>query len=217
MLTKAVVQSINSAGNRCVVWMPLFDTAASSARVEVEALVSIPPGLFGSLAVNDVVFVGFEENALEKPIILGKLYKGAEYESTIAGGAGILDSLKVHSAATMPASMLYHFPSEIASDYVNLNTPKKVADYIKWLEKLFKKLFTQLDSNFNCFKKWAQWQLRAENIEVDDGDLDTGYHVAEPLLYQEEDSKCKICGDDCQKNQVRSYAELDLSKVYPNT
>ena len=105
LVTKAIIRSINSAGNRCVVRMPLFETAASSAPVEAEALVNITPGMFGNLNIGDVVFVAFEENALEKPIILGKLYKGASSENTTRGGMGILDSLRVNTAATIPSSL----------------------------------------------------------------------------------------------------------------
>ena len=74
MVTKAVVRSINKKGNRCIVRMPLFENASSASPVEAEALVSITPGFFNNIFVNDIVFVAFEENALEKPIIIGKQY-----------------------------------------------------------------------------------------------------------------------------------------------
>ena len=67
MVTKGIIRSINRAGNRCIVRMPLFETASSTVPIEVEALVSITPGMFNNLFVNDVVFIAFEENALEKP------------------------------------------------------------------------------------------------------------------------------------------------------
>lgn len=216
MVTKAVIQSINGVGNRCIVHMPLFDTAANSYPVKAEALVSITPGLYNNLAVNDVVFVAFEENALEKPIIIGKLYKGSSNESLTNGGVGIFNTLKVNSAAIIPSSTLYTFPNAIKNEYTDLSTPKKQADYIKWLEKFTKKVINQLDSHFRCFKNWTQWQLRPENVEVDDGDLDTNYHITEPLLYQKEGEECKICGGNCTKNENRCYLNLDSNKTYPN-
>ena len=73
MITKGIIRSINKAGNRCIVRMPLFETASSSAPVEAEALISITPGFYNNLFVGDIVFLSFEENALEKPIIIGKL------------------------------------------------------------------------------------------------------------------------------------------------
>lgn len=216
MITKAIVQSINGAGNRCIVRMPLFETASSSAPVEAEALVNITPGLYNNLVVGDVVFVGFEENALEKPIILGKLFKGAANENTTQGGMGILNTLRVGSAASIPSSTLFVFPELIKNEYNDLKTPKKMADYIKWLEKFTKNLINKLDEHFRCFKNWVQWQLKPENVEIDDGDIDTGYHITEALLYQEEGSACNICGSNCTKDKTRQYLKLDSDKTYPN-
>jgi hypothetical protein len=216
LLTKAIVQSINAAGNRCIVRMPLFETASDPNPVEAEALVNIAPGLFNSLEVGDIVFIAFEESALEKPIILGKLFRGSDIEGNIRGGGGILDTLKVRSAAAIPSSTFYVFPQEIQNSYKDLNTPKKTADYIKWLENFVKSLFTQLETHFNCFKNWTQWQLKPENIEIDDGDLDLNTNGTTPLLYQNEGSACNVCGNACTKNKKRVYAKLPTDKIYPN-
>lgn len=216
MITKAVVQSVNAAGNRCIVRMPLFETASSSNKVEAEALVNIAPGLFNGLTAGDIVFVAFEENALEKPIILGKLFRGSDIEGSIRGGGGVLDTLKVQTAASIPASTLYAYAPDIKNNYKDLNTPKKQADYIKWLEKLVKTLAAQLENNVKCLKNWTQWQLRPENVEIDDGDLDNEYDIAESYLYQEEGKDCKICGDNCPKNNKRNYLKLPINKNYPD-
>ena len=217
MVTKAEIKSINGAGNRCIVRMPLFETAASSAPVQAEALVSITPGLFNNLVVGDVVYVAFEENAIEKPIIIGKLFKGTASENAVNGGAGILDTLKVRTAASIPSSTLFVYPLPLQNEYKDLKTPKKMADYIKWLEKLTKKLIGQLDEHFRCFKNWTQWQLRPENVEIDDGDIDAiGYKDAVPLQYQEEGSECRICGVNCSKSKKRQYIKVDKDKPFPN-
>lgn len=216
MVTKAVIKSINSAGNRCIVQIPLFETASSTSPVEAEALVCITPGMFNNLAVNDIVYIAFEENAIEKPVIIGKLFKTASSESTTNGGACILDTLKVRSTATIPSSTLFEFTKDTKNEYKDLQTPKKIADYIKWLEKFTKKLISQADNNFRCFKNWAQWQLQPENVEVDDGDIDNGYHVTEPLLYQEEGADCQICGANCVKNKTRCYLKTTVDTTYPN-
>ena len=115
--------------------MPLFETASSSVPVEVEALVSITPGMFNNLFINDVVFIAFEENALEKPIIIGKLYTGNLNENETQGGAGILDTVTVRSTASLPAATTtFVFQGDLSAEYKNLNTPKKLADYIRWIE-----------------------------------------------------------------------------------
>ena len=216
MVTKGLITSINRAGNRCVVRLPLFETASSSVPVEIEALINITPGMFNNLFVNDVVFVAFEENALEKPIVIGKLYTGAPKENNTPGGAGILDSLTVRTSGSIPAATTtFVFNGDTKNEYKDLKTPKKMADYIKWIEAYFKKLFNQIDTNFRCFKNWTQWQLRPENVEIDDGDLDTGYHVAEPYLCQEEGGNCDLCGSKCTKAKIRSYLKLETNKKYP--
>ena len=214
MVTKAIVRSINNKANRCIVRMPLFETAANSAPVEAEALVSITPGMFNNLVVGDVVFVAFEENALEKPIIIGKLFKGITNENEVQGGAGILDTLKVRTAATIPCTTLYEYPQAIRKDYKDLETPKKTADYIKWLESLTKKLVAQLDKQFKCFKNWTQWQFKPENVEIDDGDIDKD-RLAEPCKYQEEGAHCMVCMNKCSKNNIRKYLKIDKDKEYP--
>ena len=216
MITKAIIQSINAAGNRCIVRMPLFETAANPNPVTAEALVNVTPGMFNNLEVGDVVFISFEESAIEKPIILGKLFRGAEIEGNIRGGGCVVDTLNVHSSAVIPASTLYDFPASIKTNYKDLDTPKKTADYIKWLERFTKGLVAQLEDHFKCFKNWTQWQLKPENVEVDDGDLDTNTNISEAFLYQSEDSKCELCGKACTKNKKRSYLKLPVDKNYPD-
>jgi hypothetical protein len=217
VITKGLITSINRAGNRCIVRLPLFETASSTMPVQIEALVSITPGMYNNLFVNDVVFVAFEENALEKPIILGKLYTGAAIEKDTPGGAGVLDTLVVRSAQQTPATTTtFVYTGDNKDEYKNFTTPKKIADYIKWLEKYLKKLIIQIDINFRCFKNWVQWQLQPENVEIDDGDIDTGYHVAEPCLYQAEGKECKLCKNKCTKDSVRRYLNLETSKIYPD-
>ena len=224
MITKAIIRSINSTGSRCIVRMPLFESASDLSPVEAEALVSITPGFFNNLFVGDVVLVSFEENALEKPIILGKLYKGTSFENETPGGMGIVDKLMVRTEGSMPgANTFFRYPSdqgkpEHQQEYKNFVTPKKIADYILWLEKLTKKLTNQLEKNFKCFKDWTQWQLRPENVEIDDGNLDAkGYVETEAFKYQEENNQCAVCTSSvCTKANKREYVNLDIDdKIYP--
>lgn len=195
--------------------MPLFETSASSAPVEVEALVNIAPGIYNNLVVGDIVFVAFEENKLEKPVVIGKLFRGAEIESNIRGGGGVFNTLKVNSDVSLPSSTNFVFPAAISSAYKDLNTPKSLADYIKWLEGFTKSNLGQLEEHFTCFKNWTQWQLKAENVEIDDGDLDEEAKFAEPFQYQEEGKKCNIC-KTCIKENTRRYIKLPADKEYPN-
>lgn len=222
MITKAIIKSINGARNKCMVRVPLFETADSSGPVVVEALVNIPPGIFNNLFVGDVVFIGFEENALEKPIILGKLFKGMGYEKDTKGGVGIIDSLLVHTESSSPAATTwYRYAPEYGDTYDNFESAKEVADYILWLEELTKTLIDQLESHFICFKKWTQYQLQPENVEVDDGNLDdtTEYKKRpEAFSYQKEHDQCEVCTEaSCSRctKHIRSYRKLATGTVYP--
>lgn len=195
--------------------MPLFENASNTSPVTAEALVNITPGLFNNLFINDVVFVAFEENALEKPIIIGKLFRGTSYENNTKGGAGILDTLVVRTSASIPAETTTFEFAKNKNDYKDLKTPKKMADYIKWLEKLFKSLISQMNDQFKCFKNWTQFQLQPENVEVDDGNIDTG-NCPVAFMYQEENDTCKICKKCTSKTKTkRSYPQLDTTKEYP--
>lgn len=179
MITKAEIKSINPEGNRCVVSMPLFQTASSPWPVLIEALVCITPGFFNNLFVGDIVFVGFEENALEMPIILGKLYTGGNKEKDTPGGAGVLDDLLVRTTAKIPATTTYTYSQadlEAAGgvdSYKHFSSPKSMADYTKAFETYAKGLVTNLNTNLTSFKTLFDWQVDPANIEVDDGDLDS--------------------------------------------
>lgn len=214
MITKAIVQSINSTGDRCMVRIPLFESAGNNSIVETTALVNITPGVYNGLTAGDIVFIGFEENAIERPIILGKLFRGGQFEASTRGGGGNFNSLKVNSDATLPATTLFKYSTGNQDVYKNFTTPKDIADYILWLERLTKNSRKQLDDNFRCFKNWTQWQFKAENVEIDDGDLDVGPSTT-PFLYQNEHEQCDVCGENCSK-KLRSYPEVLLDKTYPN-
>lgn len=217
MITKAEIQSINGAGNRCIVRMPLFETAASSYPVTAEALVCIPPGIYGNLEIGDIVLVAFEENALEKPIIIGKLFKGSGFEKNVQSGMGIFNELLARTAATVPHTTKFKYPSNLADNYKYLDSPYDIADYIKWLEKYTKDSITTLEKYFNCFKKWAQYQLQPENVEIDDGDLDDATSIInKPFLYQNEGATCKICSTCTNSNQqkTRKYPTIDKDTTY---
>lgn len=216
MVTKAIIQSIRNNGTRCIVRMPLFESASNDTPVEAEALVSITPGLYNNLAVGDVVFIAFEENALEKPIIIGKLFKGATYESRVKGGASILDTLKVNNTAVLPASTAFEYDNSVKNDYKNLDSPKKLADYVKWLEIFFKSLISLSDEHFRCFKNWTQWHLQPENVVIDDGDIDVSDVIDETPAGLTEGSPCTICDKNCSKNKTRSYLMVNTDKNYPN-
>ena len=224
MITKAVIQSINLPRNRCKVRMPLFETASSTKPVEATAIISITPGIYNNLNVGDIVLVAFEENALEKPIIIGKLFTNASNEGAIPGGAGVLETLVVRKETATPGATTYFtYPNTDTGEYTELSTPKIVAKYVLWLEHFVKDLMHKFEKYFNCFKAWTQWQLRPENVDVDDGDLDSStykkvYEGISKCLYQEEDADCSVCENstNCpyKDAHIRTYQVLDIDNNY---
>lgn len=168
MITKAVVQNVDFEGNKCLVRIPLFETASSDTEVEVTALINNPPGIFNNLYPGDIVFIGFEENALEKPIILGKLYRGANFEINARGGNGNFDHLKAFTSASVPSSTLFVYPELIAEEYLDYNTPKLLADRIKETKEWLNALAEHHELDMEKLRLYLQpW-----NLKIDDGDLD---------------------------------------------
>jgi hypothetical protein len=199
--------------------MPLFQNASSTLPVKADALISIPPGMYNNLFEGDIVFVSFEENALEKPIIIGKMYLGASFEGETPGGAGILDSLIVRSKAEVPASTTTYVFEQNKEKYIYLDTPKEVADYIKWLEELTKNYVNQLAVNFKCFEHWVKWHFQPEHIGVDDGDLgDSDYLTKYTTADTDDNNKCTVCTDckNLKKDKQCRYISPKIEEIYTN-
>lgn len=103
MIVKGIIKTINFSENSCTVRLPLFETAAADGEVILDAIISIQPGLYNGYTEGDVVFVDFENNKLSQPIVVGKLFLGAEKETAAgAPSAMTVSNLKVTTQATLP-------------------------------------------------------------------------------------------------------------------
>lgn len=103
MIVKGIIKTINFLENSCTVRLPLFETAAADGEVILDAIISIQPGLYNGYTEGDVVFVDFENNKLSQPIVVGKLFLGAEKEAAAgAPSAMTVSNLKVTTQATLP-------------------------------------------------------------------------------------------------------------------
>ncbi len=103
MITKGIVEKINE-NHKAVVRIPLFDSIEDSREgIETkdlsEAIICVLPNSTNVVSVGDIVIVGFEENDISKPIILGHLYKETANETQINL---TLNSLKVTSNVVLP-------------------------------------------------------------------------------------------------------------------
>ena len=99
MITKAIIkyQTDNMFGVR----IPLFETAGQTHEFIMEATLAITPGNTEAYKPGDVVFVGFENNSLNYPVILGKLYVKNEDLTNINNGVAC-GQLKVNGSAKLP-------------------------------------------------------------------------------------------------------------------
>lgn len=76
MITKAIIKSTPALdGNKYMVYIPILRNANDSESDAIfEATLAYIPGIYYSFSVDDVVFVSFEDNLYNKPVILGKLF-----------------------------------------------------------------------------------------------------------------------------------------------
>ncbi len=139
MLTKAIIQSIDYTKNMCRVRIPLFESASRNPNIiEADAQFNIVPGIYNSYKTGDIVFIGFEENAMESPVILGKLFVSAAAEASSYRGSISGNSLAITDTAQLPYSTIFNY-DKIAQNstlYKDLNTPKKLADSILNLQRV---------------------------------------------------------------------------------
>lgn len=74
MVFKAIIKEVPKIGeNRFLVRIPPLEDNTTKEFV-LSALLCGQPGEYAGYEVGDVVFVEFEENKMDTPIILGKLY-----------------------------------------------------------------------------------------------------------------------------------------------
>lgn len=85
MLTKGIVEEIVDQYT-IKVRLPIYDKLAESMQstsIEdlAEAIICTIPNITNTLSINDIVIVGFEDDDISKPIILGQLYRNKESDS----------------------------------------------------------------------------------------------------------------------------------------
>lgn len=85
MITKAIIKKLcTSEDNHFTVYVPLLRKANAEVSDGIlQATMICIPGIDNTLKVNDVVYVSFEDNSYDKPIILGKLYISKEDKKDI--------------------------------------------------------------------------------------------------------------------------------------
>lgn len=104
MVTKAEIIGIDYTSNTCQVRMPIFESTSSANYAIARALFAVQPGVFNGYTVGDVVFVAFEDNRIDRPVVIGKLYLGTAEESLNSGGAIYGKNLVINGTAELPTT-----------------------------------------------------------------------------------------------------------------
>jgi hypothetical protein len=138
MVTKGEILTIDYLSNTCTIRMPLFETIASNP-ITTTAIFAIQPGMFNGYQVGDIVEVGFENNMINKPVVLGKLYLGVKNENDNYRGAIKCDSLEIKNKAVLPSDTQISYVRgqnslSIDSDATNYTSIKDIIDSVQKLE-----------------------------------------------------------------------------------
>lgn len=81
MITKAEILSIDWTTNLCKIRIPIFEGPGNVDPAVFTAVMNVPPGIHSGYAAGDIVLVGFADNSMNKPIVLGKLWLGPAGEA----------------------------------------------------------------------------------------------------------------------------------------
>lgn len=98
MIFRAFIKELPKNDNRFLVRIPPLEDNTTKEFV-VPALLCNQPGEYSNYMVGDVVFVEFENNKLDVPIIMGKLYTGIDKDSR---GYFKIDKLEVTGGIELP-------------------------------------------------------------------------------------------------------------------
>ena len=80
MIQKAIIEEIVANGYQARVRIPRYNKASSSPTATDKqdlaiATICTYPGIHPSYQIGDIVFVGFENDKVNQPVILGLLYR----------------------------------------------------------------------------------------------------------------------------------------------
>lgn len=143
MVTKGIIQTIDFNGNTCTVRLPYFETASINDPIVLNATLMMVPGVYNGYKPNDVVLVAFEDGQINTPVVVGKLFLGANKESAEPRGAIDVANLKIGQEATIPVDTKLTYAGDdknraaVAKD---LSTYKTVADIIKSIQNHSEKI-----------------------------------------------------------------------------
>ena len=131
MILKAQIVSIDYNTGSCQVHIPQFDIASSTTASILSAQFCEPPGVYKGYNVSDLVWVAFEKNLIDEPVVIGHLGVPTVVDSA-KGGALLGQTLDIQTRAQLPKET---FIKTAESDFDSL---VKIINKIKLLESLTK-------------------------------------------------------------------------------
>lgn len=133
MVTEAEIQQVDQLSGECRVRIPIFETTNSGAAYATAA-VALAPGISGGYQAGDLVWIGFELNMADRPVILGKIRQGDSRPSIRADGLQVS-----RGTVELPES------ARFSGAQAGYDSPGAIADRVESLESAVKALTQELD------------------------------------------------------------------------
>ncbi len=140
MITTGIIKSRKFDENNTLIYSveisifkePGSTTDSNILNYTLDTSCCITPGVYEAYNVEDRVYVGFINNEISNPVILGKIYKNIpDVTGDKPAGYHFIDSLNVKSSARLPEdTMIGDFTFKVIKEYIqDINNLKdKVAE-----------------------------------------------------------------------------------------
>ena len=163
MITKGIIKGIpNVNSNKYRVYIPLLRNANDEEiDATLDATLCFLNGVYYSLAVDDVVYVDFEDNYYEKPVILGKLYTNTEDKNNVptqltVKTINVLDKAQFPSNTELDGKSTSNFYRNIKDIQEDIWSLRKQIDELVWInlddpdQNAFMQAVNNLNDNLNA-------------------------------------------------------------------
>jgi len=139
MVVKGIIQSIDLLNNTYKVRIPFYENVTDGIPGTYSGIISTPPGITPDYKVNDVVILSFDEDTIDNPVILGKLYLN-KLENK---GSINCINLNCSGTAEIPINTIlnYDHANDIANSNESKDTYKTISDVIEKVQMLNNKLY----------------------------------------------------------------------------
>lgn len=119
MIQYGVIRQIDYKTNIFKVEIPIFETS-EYPEVIADAVLCYQPGNYNGYQVDDIVVLGFINNHIAAPIILGKVFKGQEE-----------NCLAVHKASTLEVADRVTLPLDSTIGNLSYSDIEEAVKYTK--------------------------------------------------------------------------------------